>query len=423
MRRLAILLFILCYCYITAEAQGDSTTQDFLSPFLTSFSLSGYGAMNYYNFDWQTDSAKRNAIDNERFILEMAYHWTHKLRLNAELEIEHGGTGSAVEFDRFEEFGEFEYEIEKGGEVLLEQMNLDFALSTNSRLKIGRVKVPFGMMYAHDEPTEYLTATQSEMEIQLLPENWTDNGILWTSSLGRRKRLRYALSLTNGLDGSAFSSANWIKRGNQTRFEMVNAENFALTARVDYMFNSQLRVGASVYAGNSTGNRPKPDLAVSTPVIISEGHLDANFGALSIKGMAMYGTIGNSEALSNQNRNLSNNLNVKRTPVGAAALGAYLEAGVNITGSEGIFPTIRKESWVYGRYDYYDSMFRTQGQIFNNPRWERQSATVGVVFKFIDQVHIKAQYSIRKVGAPAPSSINGGTLEKTITGGFAFEFN
>lgn len=204
---------------------------------------------------------------------------------------------------------------------------------------------------------------------------------------------------------------------------MVNAEDFALAGRLDYLAGSRLNFGASIYAGNSTNNRPKPDLTVRTPVVISEFHVGFNPGPVSILGMALYGSIGNSEALSIQNRNLSNNLNVKRTPVGAAAAGAYLQVGLNLTGSEGVFSQCRKESWVYGRYDYYDSMFKTQGQIFNNPRWERQSTTLGVVFKIINQVHIKAQYSIRKVGAPAPTSINGGRLERTFVAGFAFGFN
>ncbi|HRI33338.1 MAG TPA: hypothetical protein PLD02_06270, partial [Saprospiraceae bacterium] len=193
----------------------------------SSTTINGYGAMNYYYFNWDTDSLKRNAIDNERFIIELRHQWLNKIALNAEIEFEHGGTGAELEFDRFEEFGEFEFDITKGGEVLLEQLNLEFSFKENLKVNVGRIKVPFGLMFKKDEPTDYLTAINSEMESQILPENWTENGIGVSGILGKRNNLKYHVSLVNGLDGSAFNSANWIKRGNQKRFEMVNAENFA----------------------------------------------------------------------------------------------------------------------------------------------------------------------------------------------------
>ncbi|MBK8679989.1 MAG: hypothetical protein IPN25_15515 [Sphingobacteriales bacterium] len=144
---------------------------------------------------------------------------------------------------------------------------------------------------------------------------------------------------------------------------------------------------------------------------------------LAINGMVFYGAMGNSEALSNNNRNLSNNLNVKRTPVAAAAIGGFAELGLTLIGKEGLWAkNFKQNCLIYGRFDYYDTQFTTEGLIFNNPRWERQSWTFGTVYKIIDDVQLKAQYTIRKVGAPAPTSINGGRLERTFVAGFAFEF-
>ncbi|MCB0523907.1 MAG: autotransporter outer membrane beta-barrel domain-containing protein [Lewinellaceae bacterium] len=422
--RLYILLLVVLFAYPNfAKSQSDTLQNNPFFEKLSHFSLSGYGAMNYYNFDWQTDTAKRNVIDNERFIIQLGYKWNDKIRLNSEIEFEHGGTGSEVEFDRFEEFGEFEFDISKGGEVLLEQMNLEFTFKKRMHLQIGRVKVPFGLMFKQDEPTDYLTAINSEMETQMLPENWTDNGLLFYGHFGKKRNWQYHVGFVNGLDGSAFNSANWIKRGNQRRFEMVNAENFAISGRLDYQFSKGAVLGFSAYGGNTTGNRPKPDLKVQTPIGIAELHFVNQSGPVLIKSMLLYGALGNSEALTNQNRNLSNNLNVKRTPVGAAVLGALAEVGFTVFGQGGVlFKSWKTECLLYGRYDYYDTMFKTQGLVFNNPRWERQSITIGSVIKIIDDVHLKLQYSLREVGAPAATSVNGGTSEKTFIGGFAFEF-
>lgn len=422
--------FLWAICLVLAPlsllAQKDTIVRNNFWEKLNRFSLSGYGAMNYYYFDWQTDSVKRNAIDNERFIIEFGYAWTDRIKLNTEIEFEHGGTGTDVEFDRFEEFGEFEFDITKGGEVLLEQMNLEFDLKNNNRLKVGRVKVPFALMFARDEPTDYLTAINSEMETQILPENWTENGFLFKGIIGAKKHWQYYLALVNGLDNSAFNSANWIKRGNQRRFEMVNAENFALCARLDYSPNSNFIIGFSAYGSRTTSNnRPKPDLKVPTPIGLGEFHFQYKKDPFRISGMAFGGVLGNSEALSNQNRNLSNNLNVKRTPVGAAAIGGFVEAGLVIWGEQGcIFKTKPQpqSGLLYARFDFYDTQAATEGLIFNNPRWQRQSYTFGAVFKIIEKIHLKTQFTNRTVGAPAPTSVNGGKHERTVVAGFAFEF-
>ncbi|MBK6571707.1 MAG: hypothetical protein KA251_03580 [Saprospiraceae bacterium] len=412
------------FCFCLAESiQGQALSDSVLREKFSAFRLNGYGAMHYYHFDWQTDSSRRDAIDQERFILDMGYRWTPRIGFNAEVEFEHGGTGGAVEFDRFEEFGEFEFDISKGGEVIVEQMNLELGLYKDIKLKVGRVKVPFGMMFKRDEPTDYLTCWNSEMETQILPENWTDNGFLVSGSSGKTHKLNYYLGFVNGLDGSAFNSANWIKRGNQRRFETVNAENFALSARLDYSGENKWLIGFSIYGCNTTDNRPKPDLRLSTPLFLSEGHFQMKMDPVRVAAMLLYGTLDNSEALTNQNRNLSNNLNVKRTPVGSEALGAFAELELVIFGTTGFLKNKNEsELLFYSRYDYYDTMHKTQGLVFNNPRWERQSFSTGLVYKIIRKVHLKTQFTLRKVGAPAPTSIRGGRLEKTFAAGFAFEF-
>lgn len=378
--------------------------------------LESYGTINYQNYNWQTFPGKRATIDLERFVLEPAYRVSPKLRLAAEIEFEHGGTGADVEFDRFEEFGEFEYEIDKGGEVVLEQLNLDWQLRNWLHVKVGHFEVPVGLMPFRDEPNEYFTTTISEMESSLLPVNWNENGISLYGLLGPKKHWYYNLSMINGLDNSAFSSANWIQRGSQKRFEMVNAENMAFVARFDYVGEEENRVGISGFIGNSTGNRPKPDLQADAWVALADAHIIWEAEPFEFAAMLLYGTLSNSEAVSKANRNLSNNLNVKRTPVAAAAMGAFAEIGIELLDlfNEHHRRYPDSELYLFSRYDYYDSMFRTQGEVFNNPRWERHVWTAGLNYDLNKYVRLKAQYSIRKLGIP---ELN---LEKTFGLGLAF---
>ena len=74
---------------------------------------------NYFNYDWDTHPEKRDEADLERLVLEGKYQFNEQWSIHAEVEYEHGGTGATMEFDVFEEFGEFEQEIEKVEKLFL----------------------------------------------------------------------------------------------------------------------------------------------------------------------------------------------------------------------------------------------------------------------------------------------------------------
>ena len=116
------------------------------------FSVSGYGVINYSHFDWELDPDRRAAIDVERFVIAPKYRINDTIRLESELEFEHGGTGSTMEFDKFEEFGEFETEIEKGGEVIVEKLAAVFSFQPSFNLRVGHIIVPVGLVTKRHRP-------------------------------------------------------------------------------------------------------------------------------------------------------------------------------------------------------------------------------------------------------------------------------
>ena len=85
-----------------SHAQINTTNANILNK----LSIKSYGVVNYYNYDWDTDKDKRNAVDLERYNMYMYYKFNDRISLKTEFEFEHGGTGSTMEFDKFEEFGE-----------------------------------------------------------------------------------------------------------------------------------------------------------------------------------------------------------------------------------------------------------------------------------------------------------------------------
>ena len=376
-------------------------------------SVAGYGVINYANFDWQTDPERRAQIDVERLVIAPKFQMSEAIRLEAELELEHGGTGITMEFDKFEEFGEFETEVEKGGEVIVEKLAAVFEIRPTLNLRIGHIIVPVGLTAKRHRPQHYFTTTRPESESNLIPTIWHENGI---ELFGKAGALSYQAQVVNGLDSTGFSSRRWIVSGHQLRFETANAEDFALVGRVDYTIVDGTVLGISGYYGDSADNRPKPDFRADAHVSILDLHGFYEVGALKVRGLFLYGTLENSDLISKTNRNLSNNLNVKRTPVGSRASGGYLEVGYNLL-------TLFKSSLIaeavldlFVRYDNYDTMAEVEGDIFDNPRWERQTWTFGVNYHPHPQLVFKGHYSARRLGTEVENE------ENTFALGFGFQY-
>ena len=376
-------------------------------------SVSGYGAINYFNFDWDTDPQRRASIDVERLVISPKYQMSDSIRLEAELEFEHGGTGITMEFDKFEEFGEFETEVEKGGEVIVEKLAVVFAVHPHLHLRVGHLIVPVGLVAKRHRPQHYFTTTRPEAESNLIPTIWHENGVEAFGTIGP---FSFQALVVNGLDSTGFSSRHWIGGGHQLRFETVNAEDFALVGRVDYSPIDGALIGISGYYGDSADNRPKPDLQVDAHVSIVDFHAFYEMGPLKLRGLFLFGALENADLVSKANRNLSNNLNVKRTPVGSEAFGGYVELGYDVLSLFKSQAETKTALDVFVRYDNYDTMAAVEGDIFDNPRWERQAWTFGANYHPHSQVVFKGHYSVRRLGTEVDNK------EDTFSLGLGFQY-
>lgn len=389
------------------------------------FSFSGYGVINYFNNDYDTDPSYKDKFDTERLNLYLGYQFSKNISFKSEIEFEHGGTGVALDYDNQEEAGEFEQEVEQGGEVKLEQAYINFKIAPYFNVIAGRMKVHFGLAQDLDEPTEYFTTTRSEMENALIPVGWYENGIEFYGKFA--KRFHYRAYVVSGLDATGFSSRNWIKFGHQGRFEMPNAESFAYAGRLDYQFGKSKHTffGVSGYVNDAAANRPKDDMDESAYVTIGEAHLSYHEYNWRVHSSVLYGNLENSNIVSLKNSKLSNNLGVKRNPVGKNAFGFSTEIGYNILAL--LAPKSSQKLYPFGRYDYYDTFQDVEGNVIKNPRWQRSTITGGINWFIIDNIAVKAQYSDRRLGS---ENYDQNTLEFTgekqherrFSLGLAFEF-
>lgn len=139
-------------------------------------------------------------MDVQRFVLEFTQDLAPDLGFEVEIEFEHGGTGAAMELE-YEEFGEFETEVEKGGEVALEQLHLTKPVSPALNVRLGHFVVPVGAVNAHHLPHGYFGTVRPEGETSLVPVVWHETGAEVFGDVGD---FRYRLQLVNGLDSTGF---------------------------------------------------------------------------------------------------------------------------------------------------------------------------------------------------------------------------
>ena len=76
--------------------------------------------LRYTDAETYKNDKSHGRFDLPHVVLWLGYDFGRDWSLGTEIEFEHGGTESAVEIEE-EEAGEYESEVERGGEVALEQ--------------------------------------------------------------------------------------------------------------------------------------------------------------------------------------------------------------------------------------------------------------------------------------------------------------
>ena len=357
--------------------------------------LGGYGELGFSFHDYGADQNRaggalddrRIEFDTTRLVAIVEGHLPADLEVEAEVEFEHGGTGAAKELE-YEEFGEFESEVEKGGEVIVEELYIEKEFGGRFELKVGRFYVALGQLSYYYRPTDYLGSVRSEAETTVLPAQWDEMG---ASLLTYLPRVRLTAQVVNGLDSTGFSSQYWVASGHQGAFETVRASDLAMVGRVDVDATRHLEVGVSGYYGGSSRNRPKADL-IRTATIRSRTTwrrattcparsrsptcTRAGSGTASAARPGPCGATSRTPpVISARNDRLSNELGVARTPVADEALAVAAEVGYDVAPHLGMSVAHKVEPFV--RYDYIDTMFEVGGGVFDNPRFERSIYGLG----------------------------------------------
>jgi hypothetical protein len=369
-------------------------------------SLGGYGeavaSRMFYsnNFKRYTD-AKRykdarsyGQVDLPHVVFFVGYDFGHGWSLGSEIEFEHGGTESAIEIEE-EETGEYESEIERGGEVALEQFWLQKSFSRALNIRIGHMVVPVGATNAYHMPTEFFTVYRPEGENTILPCTWHETGVgLW----GQTRDWRYEIMGIAGLDADRFNNKNWIHGGAGSPYEFKMATNYACAMRVDNYSVRNLRLSLSGYVGSSGRNTlnatNKYDKILG---LVCIGSFDFHYADphFILRGNVDYGHLGDSMEITEANRTTRKDSPSPKNSVAKSAFAAGVEGGYDLFSMSSRLRQLQQRLYLFGRYDYYDSMFQVVSNMTDELQWERQKVTIGLNYYPIRDIVIKAEYSHR----------------------------
>ena len=397
-----------------SSAVRTRTGKDTGKGFMNRLTIGGYGeAVMSYNMysdnfgiysspEAYKDSKGHGRFDIPHAVLMLGYDFGKGWKLGMEIEFEHGGVEAAVERENGEA-GEFEKEIERGGEVALEQFWVEKSFFPQLNVRAGHIIVPVGLTNSYHLPTEFFTVYRPEGENTIIPCTWHETGI---SVWGRAGDWRYEALMVAGLNSTFFSTEGWVHDGSASPYEFKPASQVAGAFRVDNYSVDGLRLGLSGYIGNSfhndiTTNTSDQYAGVKGTVMI--GAFDFVFDRYGFiaRGNFDYGYLSDIGYINRRNstQNHTTSSPYANSLVGKAALCAGIEAGYDFFSLSERLKASDQKFYVFARYEYYDSYIPASGTTPN--AWtDKHRIAAGINYYPIPEVGIKAEYSHRFLKSP-----------------------
>ncbi len=397
-----------------SSAVRTRTGKDTGKGFMNRLTIGGYGeAVMSYNMysdnfgiysspEAYKDSKGHGRFDIPHAVLMLGYDFGKGWKLGMEIEFEHGGVEAAVERENGEA-GEFEKEIERGGEVALEQFWVEKSFFPQLNVRAGHIIVPVGLTNSYHLPTEFFTVYRPEGENTIIPCTWHETGI---SVWGRAGDWRYEALMVAGLNSTFFSTEGWVHDGSASPYEFKPASQVAGAFRVDNYSVDGLRLGLSGYIGNSfhndiTTNTSDQYAGVNGTVMI--GAFDFVFDRYGFiaRGNFDYGYLSDIGYINRRNstQNHTTSSPYANSLVGKAAICAGIEAGYDFFSLSERLKASEQKFYVFARYEYYDSYIPASGTTPN--AWtDKHRIAAGINYYPIPEVGIKAEYSHRFLKSP-----------------------
>ena len=291
-------------------------------------------------------------------------HWL----INSEFEFEHASTGA-------------------DGEVSVEFLHLEYLHRPELNFRGGLVLVPMGFVNELHEPTTFLSAARPVTEQRILPSTWRENGL---GVFGSSGSLSYRTYVLNGFDATGFSSAGL--RGGRQKGSKALAEDLAWVGRLDWEAVAGLTLGASAYLGKSGQNQDASGGAVpDTNTSIGELHAEWRGGGFAARALLVRAELDDVSELNSA-------LGLTGTSsIGERLEGGYVELGYDVLTA--LAPVSNQSLTPFVRFETLDTQAEVPGGFASNPSNDQEIMTMGIQWKPVHQVVVKADYEDRDRGA------------------------
>jgi len=344
------------------------------------------------------DAPAHGRFDLPHVVFMLGYGFGEGWSMGTEIEFEHGGVEAAIEVEG-DEAVELEHEIERGGEVFLEQFWIQKSFRKWANIRAGMIIVPVGLTNSRHEPDKFFTVYRQEGESTILPCTWHQIGVSFRGEYGSWK---YEAQILPGLNSRFFNNSNWIAGGSASPYEYTVANSLARAFRIDNYSIKNLHLGFSGYTGG-TDNDAYPRLVSSSGKVsssvkgtVSILSLDAEYKSRHAiaRANADYGYLANASEIGTSNKNSDNSTfsPYSHTLVGSNAYATGIEAGIDIL-SFGSKPS-DKQLWIFGRYEDYNSYIPAKDM--QDYKWAAKKRVVaGLNYSPVKGVILKAEYGYR----------------------------
>ena len=399
------------------DAKTGATEQvskkDKLTNALSRLHIGGYGeavmTRNFYSQSFNrykkpelyANDKSHGRFDLPHICLNIGYDFGKGWTMGSEIEYEHGGTGSAVEIEA-EEAGEYEAEVEKGGEVNIEQFWINKAfMGGKLNVKAGEIIVPVGYSNAYHEPNQFFTVYRPEGEATIMPNTWHQVGL---SVWGRLKDWRYEAQLLSGLNSESFTAEDFAHYGATSPYEFKVANNYAGAVRIDNYSIKGLRIGLSGYYGYCFRNTLRTPGTKYEDVKGALGIIALDFSLNRwnwiVRGNIDYAYFSDADIISAYNQaNWTHHKYQDGNPhhytnIGSNAVAYAIEAGYDIFSQIAKLKEQNERLYLFGRFEHYNTMasgsYESMYKYTKKYRW-----ALGVNYSPIKQITIKGEYSYR----------------------------
>lgn len=353
-------------------------------------SIGGYGEAFYSKFVSDKTAKDKDTSDFLRAVLYTGYKFTDRIIFNSELEFEHGSTSATKSAG--------------GGTVSVEFAYLDFLLREQMNARAGMVLVPMGFINEIHEPVFFHGVGRPEVERQIIPSTWRENGIGFFGQL--TPELQYRMYAINGFNAKGLRPGGF--RDARQHGNRVLAEDIAFVGRFDYTptFLPGLLLGTSVYTGDSGQDQAIDNVEIpSANTTLWEVHGQYRAYGLEMRGLFTMAHLGDARELTLALREIKE---IKASDtIASRMLGGYVEVAYDLM--PWLLPGTEHYLAPFFRFEYFDTQEKTPPGLGRDASRELRIWTPGVTYKPYPNVALKVDYrNFAPVGGERADEVNFG---------------